>query len=311
MSDITLRPRIPKYIRRKDENVTNALIHAQFKVEYFNEKTENWTATKFESTTYVLRDLCTTALKKQHRLLEPGFNSFRYQNTITIENLYNQVLIELEQGIWSSTMKSIVYDMLKATEFPGDENQDKWFFQWALSKAKQKLDRRDKGKRDPEVEVETESEVEASTSSKYGVSSPGIRRAEKEGSDAGRQKVEREVKKFKEVDEKGNKRFEATSWPRIANTIAASPPTAPPTIAPRGGPDVLKDVGITVSKVTEVPEVIEASEGKDVCTSVELSDKLEDDATVISDEKATEDEAAAVGVTIVVGGLDIDVTRVL
>ncbi|KAF3151678.1 hypothetical protein EYR41_004241 [Orbilia oligospora] len=100
--------------------------------------------------------------------------------------------------------------------------------------------------------------------------------------------------------------------PAIRNrAIAASPPTAPPTIAPRGGPDVLEDVGITVSKVTEVPEVIEASEGKDVCTSVELSDKLEDDATVISDEKATEDEAAAVGVTIVVGGLDIDVTRVL
>ncbi|KAF3291523.1 hypothetical protein TWF970_000737 [Orbilia oligospora] len=79
MSDITLRPKIPKYIRKKDENVTNALIHAQFKVEYFNEKTENWTATKFQSTTYVLRDLCTTALKQQQCFLEPGFNSFRYQ----------------------------------------------------------------------------------------------------------------------------------------------------------------------------------------------------------------------------------------
>ncbi|KAK6499989.1 hypothetical protein TWF481_010346 [Arthrobotrys musiformis] len=232
MSDITPLPKIRKYIRgtgneTQNQNVTNGLVHTQFKVQYFNEKTDDWNTIRFATATYVLRDVCTDAVRKHQHLLQPGFNSFKYQSLLVIENIYNEALDLLEKGHWAEIVKSTVGDMLKATEFPGEEGQDKWLFFWIMGQVRHKLNRRGKAKGSVEEEAEPgagpEAEASSSTSSSHEVSSPVIRRAERAASDAGGRKVEqirgpesREEKEFQNLD---GQRKQHSKAPRISNII--------------------------------------------------------------------------------------------
>ncbi|KAK6500024.1 hypothetical protein TWF481_010383 [Arthrobotrys musiformis] len=202
MSDITPLPKIPKYTRAslksQSQNITNNLVHAQFKVDYFNKRTGNWRTIQFASVTYVLRDGCTNALERHLHLLEPRFSNFKHQSLLAIEAIYNDVFTIIQNDTWNEAIKSTAYDMLKATEFPEDPHQDKWLFFWIMSQVRHKLNRRGKAKG---VEAEAEASTEGQ---KLEQAWDPERQAEKE---------------FEDLDEQRKRHSKAPYLPLISNII--------------------------------------------------------------------------------------------